>query len=304
MNKVSLSIRRVAVSALLLSIALVLNLTTSIYIPLFGQNGMSVGVAGIFSMLPAFLFGPVYGMIVAGLADLLGYLLKPAGAYLPLMTLIVALGGLLRGLLWKAIRNRSGKALRIAVAAFSVALLAAGICNVLFLKADGITADYYAAVQPAAANTDGMHLVSKLLVTRTMNAKDPAGSLATYITFVTSGVIGSAVLGLVLLLADFLLTRKFKQTAGIGQVPQLLIAMIVSGLIVTTLNTVLLRETIYASWKVLPFAVVWIPRVIEEILGNTVKAYFVALLLGVAWRQRGLRELVGEAPGKPAAQKG
>ena len=291
MNKVSMTVRRVTISAILLSLALVLNLTTTFYIPLFGQNGMSVGIAGVFSMLPAFLFGPVYGMIVAGLSDLLGYLLKPAGAYLPLMTLIVALGGFLRGALWGLLRNRSGKSLRIAVAVFSVLLLAVGICNVLFLNADGVNADYYTTVQPANANTDGMHLVSKLLVTRTMNAKDPAGSLATYLTFVTAGVIGSAALGLLLLLADFLLQKKFKQTAGIGQVPQLLVAMIVSGLIVTTLNTILLRETLYASWKVLPFAVVWIPRVIEEILSNTVKAYFVALLLGIAQRQRGLREL-------------
>ena len=79
MNKASINLRRVTISALLLSLALVLKLTTSLYIPMFGQNGMRVGVSGIFSMLPAFLFGPVFGMIVAGLADLLGYLLKPAG---------------------------------------------------------------------------------------------------------------------------------------------------------------------------------------------------------------------------------
>lgn len=291
MNKVSMTVRRVTISAILLSLALVLNLTTTFYIPLFGQNGMSVGIAGVFSMLPAFLFGPVYGMIVAGLADLLGYLLKPAGAYLPLMTLIVALGGFLRGALWGLLRNRSGRDLRIAVAVFSAVVLAVGICNVIYLNADGVNGAYYTTVQPADASADGMHLVSKLLITRTMNAKDPAGSLATYLTFVTAGVIGSGALGLLLLLADWLLQKKFKQTAGIGQVPQLLVAMIVSGLIVTTLNTILLRETLYASWKVLPFAVVWIPRVIEEILSNTVKAYFVAVLLGVGQRQRGLREL-------------
>ena len=136
-----------------------------------------------------------------------------------------------------------------------------------------------------------MHLVSRMLITRTINTKDPAGNLATYVTFVTAGVIGSAALGLLLLAADWLLSGKLKSTAGIGQIPQLLIALIVSGLIVTTLNTVVLRETIYASWKVLPFTVVWIPRVIEEILGNTVKAYFIALLLGIAGRQRGLRAL-------------
>jgi len=56
-----------------------------------------------------------------------------------------------------------------------------------------------------------------------------------------------------------------------------------------------LRETIYTSWKVIPFIVVWIPRVIEEILGNTVKAYFVAVLLGVFRQQRGLNELISNS---------
>ncbi|HAX50564.1 MAG TPA: hypothetical protein DEG06_01775 [Lachnospiraceae bacterium] len=56
---------------------------------------------------------------------------------------------------------------------------------------------------------------------------------------------------------------------------------IVEGRDKTTLNTVVLRETIYAAWKAPPFVVIWIPRVIEEVLGNTVKAYLVAVLLGV-----------------------
>ena len=101
-----------------------------------------------------------------------------------------------------------------------------------------------------------------------------------------------------LLAADWLLSRRLKPPAGIGQIPQLLIVLLVSGLIVTTLNTIVLRETIYASWKVLPFAVVWIPRAIEEILGNTVKAYFIALLLGITGKQRGLQALVGGNSGQ------
>lgn len=293
MDKVSLHVRRVTVSALLLSLALVLKTTFSIYIPLFGQNGMSVGISGIFSMLPAFLFGPVYGAVVAGLSDLLGYILKPMGAYLPLMTLVVAFGGFLRGALWAALRSRGSRAMRIAVAAFSAVLLTAGVLNVMFLKADGVTAAFYDQAQASGISTENLHLVSKMLITRTMNAKDPAGSLATYLAFVTSGVIGSAVLGLLLLAADWFLSRRLAGAAGAGHVPQLLVVMIVSGLIVTTLNTVILRETIYASWKVLPFAVIWIPRAIEEVLGNTVKAYFVALLLGIAGRQRGLRQILG-----------
>ena len=52
--------------------------------------------------------------------------------------------------------------------------------------------------------------------------------------------------------------------------------------------------TIFTAWKVLPFAVIWIPRVIEEILGNTVKAYFVAVLLGIFRKQHSLKELIDE----------
>ena len=297
MDKVSFHIRRVTISAILLSIALVLKTTLSLYIPLFGQNGMSVGISGIFSMLPAFLFGPVYGMIVSGLSDLLGYVLKPMGAYLPLMTLTVAFGGFLRGALWAVLRGRSGKAMRIAVAALSIILLVLGLCNVLFLSADGINASFYDRTQTTAVDTDGMHFVSKLLITRTIHTKNPAGNLATYATFVTAGVIGSGLLGLLLLIADWFLSKKLTKNTGAGRIPQLLIVMIVSGLAVTTLNTIVLRETIYESWKVLPFAVVWLPRVIEEILGNTVKAYFIAMLLGIVNRQQGLRQLIGGSSG-------
>ena len=72
MTQSSLSIRRIAVSALLMSVALVLNTFFTIYLPLFGENGVSVGISGIFSMLPSVLFGPGYGAAVSGLNDLLG----------------------------------------------------------------------------------------------------------------------------------------------------------------------------------------------------------------------------------------
>lgn len=295
MKNTSLYIKRITVSAVFLSIALVLKTTMTFYIPLFGQSGISVGLSGVFSIMPSLLYGPVYGAVVAGLADLLGYLLKPTGAYLPLMTLIVALGGFLRGWFWGKLHNTNTKIVRAVVAIFSFGLLVFGICNVAFLYADGVNADFYSHHTAANINTDNMHLVSKLLITRTMNMKDPAASLPTYITFLTSGIIITALLALLLLLGDYFLSQKLFNGKGLGKTPQLLIALIVSGMIVTTLNTVVLRETLYASWKVLPFAVVWIPRAIEELLGNTVKAYFIAFLLNIFETQPSLSRLVGNA---------
>ncbi len=293
MEKSSLYVRRITISAVFLSISLVLKTAFSFYIPMFGQNGISVGISGIFSTMPSLLFGPVYGALVSGLSDLLGYLLKPVGTYIPLMTLVVAAGGFIRGALWAGLRNKGSKKMRIAVAAFSALLLLAGICNIAFLSADGIDAGFYDHVQNENINTDNMHLVSKMLIERTIDAKDPSGNLATYITWVTTALIGSAALGIFLLAADFFLSKKLLHDTCGGQIPQLLIAMIGSGLIVTTLNTLVLRETIFTAWKVLPFAVIWIPRAIEEILGNTVKAYFVSMLLGIFKKQHGLKELIG-----------
>jgi len=288
--KTSLYIRRITVSAVFLSIALVIKTASSFYIPLFGQNGMRIDVSGIFSAMPSILFGPVYGALVSGLADLLGFFLKPSGAYLPQMTLIIAAGGFIRGALWMALRGRSSKNIRICMAAISVILLLLGLCNLLFLNADGVDSHFYANTPPESVQTADMHLISRMLVTRTVGANDPAASLAAYRVLMTAGLAGIGAFGIILLLADILISRRFFSDAQKGKMMQLLLAMMISGLIVTTLDTVLLRETLYTSWKTLPFAVVWIPRVIQEVLSNTVYAYFVALLLGIFENQLRLRD--------------
>lgn len=159
------------------------------------------------------------------------------------------------------------------------------------LSADGINSEFYDNVQNEDIDTDNMHLIGKMLITRSMGTKDPAGNLAVYITFVTAGIIGSAILGMILLLADLIISKKFAHNKNTGKIPQLLIVMITSGLIVTTLNTIVLRETILEAWKLLPFTVVWLPRVIEEILSNTVMAYFVAFLLGIISKEPNINEL-------------
>jgi len=207
------------------------------------------------------------------------------GTYIPLMTLVVSAGGFIRGALWAALSNKDSRKMRILVIGLSVLLLLVGICNIAFLSADGIDSGFYNSVDRENIKTDHMHQISKLLIARTIDAKDPSSSLESYISFVTVGLVGTAVLGFLLLVADLILSKKFLHDTSKGQIPQLLIAMILSGLIVTTLNTVILRETVFTAWKVLPFAAVWIPRLIEEVLGNTVKAYFVAMLLGVCKKQ-------------------
>ncbi len=292
MDKSSIRLRRIVISAVFLSISLVLKTAFSFQIPLFGQNGMSIGISGIFSILPSILFGPVYGAVTSGLSDLLGHFLKPMGPFIPLMTLIAAAGGWIRGFLWKILRKRDVRRMRIAVAVLSVLMLLSGICNMVFLSADGIDKSFYGRVRMDDIHMDRMHFVSRLLVERTMNMKDPSGNLATYLFFATTGLIGSAAFGILLLVLDLLISRKIRSDREGGQMMPLLLAMIGSGLAVTTLNTFVMREMVYTSWKVLPFVVLWIPRIIEEILANTVKTYFVAVLLGALNQQGGMKEIL------------
>ena len=151
MNREAIKLRRMLVSALLLAIALVLKTFFSIDIPLLGENGMSVGIAGVFSMLPSILFGPFYGAAVSGLSDLLGYIIKPGGAYMPLLTLTAALGGFLRGGIFVWLKKRSEGKLRLAVAILTVLMLMIGLGSMMCLQSDGMDADFYERVAPEQA---------------------------------------------------------------------------------------------------------------------------------------------------------
>jgi len=292
MNRESVRLRRMLVSALLLAIALVLKTFFSINIPLLGENGMSVGVAGVFSMLPSILFGPFYGAAVSGLSDLMGYLIKPDGAYMPLLTLTAALGGFLRGGIFVWLKNRSEEKLRLAVVILTTLMLMIGLGSMICLKSDGMDYDFYVRVAPEQAiEMTELSPVGRMLVMRTANTKNPTRNLATYIVCLTGAPLAFAGFCAFMLLADWFAAKRI-QIEGKTKVNVLamLLAVLVSGMIVTTLNTVVMRETLYESWKVLPFAVIWIPRAIEELLAGVVKVCCMAMLMGAC--SKAIRNLI------------
>lgn len=292
MNKESIRLRRMLVSALLLAIALVLKTFFSINIPLLGENGMSVGVAGVFSMLPSILFGPYYGAAVSGLSDLLGYIIKPDGVFMPLLTLTAALGGFLRGGIFVWLKKRSEGKLRLAVVILTTLMLMIGLGSMICLESDGMDYDFYVRVSPEQAiEMTELSPVGRMLVMRTANTKNPTGNLATYIVCLTGAPLAFAGFCAFMLLADWFAAKRI-QIEGKTKVNILamLLAVLVSGMIVTTLNTVVMRETLYESWKVLPFAVVWIPRAIEELLAGVVKVCCMAMLMGAC--SKAIRNLI------------
>jgi len=289
MSKSSLHTRRIAISAIFLSVALILRLVLAFYLPLYGQNGMRVNIGMIFAIMPAILFGPVYGAIVAGLSDLLGFLLRPTGAFLPWMTIVVTAGGFLRGLLWRILRNRSRALLRICILGFAILLLAFGLMNMAFLGADGVNAQFYESQDSGVIDTEGMHFISRLLVERTQGARYPGEALTGMRLSVTWAPIGAAGFALLLLVVDFVLSRWLVKKEQTSPVLPLTITILLAGLFVSTLNTLVLQMVF---WPTIPFAAVWAPRAAVSLLIDVAFVYFVALLLGLFERQENLKQLV------------
>ena len=79
--------------AVLLSLAVVLG-----FISIQVTESLRVGFAFLPNALAGQLFGPVGGMVVGGLADILKYLVKPTGPFFPGFTISGILGGLIYGL--------------------------------------------------------------------------------------------------------------------------------------------------------------------------------------------------------------
>ena len=300
-------LRRMVISAMFLSIALVIRTAFPMYIPLFGESGMRIGVHIIFSAIPAILFGPIYGAIVAGLTDFIGFHLRPTGAFIPMLTVTATLVGFVRGALWMVLRDRSPSLMRGCVGVLSVILIGLGGFNTAALHRDGVNGAFYDVftlelsvnnqgqtvryIDHDNIDTGGMSAISQMAVTRSINARDPAEVLGEFIMFVTTAVIGSGIFGLLLLLADWVINKfLLKHQMDIQTMP-LLLTMMIAAVLLTTLNTFVLQYALPA-WRLLPFTVLWLPRVMQTVASTTLITYFIAMLLGVCKGQPHLREWV------------
>ncbi|MEF9973763.1 MAG: folate family ECF transporter S component [Clostridia bacterium] len=86
--------RTLVFCSLMLAIQVLLNTYVSLYV----TQGIRITFGYLAVASVALLYGPVPAMLNAVLADLLCYLIKPAGPYFPGFTLSAALGGLVYGL--------------------------------------------------------------------------------------------------------------------------------------------------------------------------------------------------------------
>lgn len=107
-------------------------------IPMFGGAGMTVGFSGVFTAIPAMLYGPLYGAVASAGSDILGCIISPIGAYNPLFTLTAFVGGFIKGSVWLILRDKKSGSLRWFSAILAAVLIFTGAAFAVSLKNDGI----------------------------------------------------------------------------------------------------------------------------------------------------------------------
>lgn len=97
---------KISFSAVLMAVALILSRFLSLPLYIFGLNFLKISLATGIVMFASFYLGPVFGMIVGAGEDILGSLIFPqGGAYNPLFTISVVLGGLIPYFAYKLINS-------------------------------------------------------------------------------------------------------------------------------------------------------------------------------------------------------
>lgn len=112
-------VRTITVCAMMAAFGVVLGSMT-IYI----TDTIRIGFSGIPMTLVCYLFGPVVGGMFSGALDILKYMIKPVGAFMPGFTLIMMLKGMIYGFFY----YKKPLTLKRVLA---VQLLTAVLCNLI-----------------------------------------------------------------------------------------------------------------------------------------------------------------------------
>lgn len=118
--------RKLCIAALLTAAAIVL----SRLVPVINLWSTKIDFSFAAVMIAACILGPVGGLVVGGLADLIGAILFPIGAYFPGFTVTAAITGLVFGLLL----YKKCNLVRIIIAVVSTQLVCGLLLNTWFIS--------------------------------------------------------------------------------------------------------------------------------------------------------------------------
>lgn len=250
-EKNSYFVHTIVMTALLTALAVVINMF-KIDIPIAGAPVMRISFSGPFVRLSSILFGPIYGGISGGLLDILSYLVKPTGGYIFPMLLTAILNSVMVALLWSNIKNYSIK----------------------FVK------NSYIVLFSIVGLIGTINFIAKTFM--------PQSFLGTFVNsigkkapYAAEGFIIAAIIGFVLLFVIYIMGKKDPNL--FETYLKMIISIGIPSLIVTTINTYILRLFMpLLADKI--FMIVLIPRLLDDILMMPVQAYIIIVLMKVYQR--------------------
>lgn len=246
----SSAIRRIAHVSLLITLAVVIrNFSYMFYIG--GIAAVRVNFSGIFTRMAAILFGPLYGGLASGIQDVIGYLVKPEGPFIPWLTLSATAAGVLAGFLWRLSQKAESSS--------------SGKYYILFFACTGFLGG-----------------INRLVITRWPGSGWGRflGAMGNNKDLISSGLMVFAAIGMGLYLLNVLLKRFSVKLHVNGYFYRVLLSVGLSGLFLTTVNTWIIRAT-FPELAEIDFLVFWIPRVIKEAFVVIIQAYVISFLLVV-----------------------
>lgn len=112
-----MQIRRLTWMGILVALSIVLTRLFSLTFPIGGTTALRLGFGPVPIIMAGILMGPVEGLMVGAVADLLGFVLNPMGGlYLPDFTVISMLSGVLPAIMYKGLRKRLQPRLKVLLA--------------------------------------------------------------------------------------------------------------------------------------------------------------------------------------------
>ena len=115
-------------------------------------------------------------------------------------------------------------------------------------------------------------------------------NLAIYINMVVLGLEATALVGILFVIINMLLAKGDKTGERTADIAKIAICVTVAGVLVTTANTFILRELLDA-WRGKEFLILYVPRLVEELIVCVLHTYVISVLYGTLMRGRIKRDL-------------
>lgn len=237
--------------AVFLAMSFVIRLVEQSFpITMGGIQFMKLGLTSPFTLAPAILFGPTYGLIMGLLSDLMNLFVPNGGAWIPWLTITAALRGWLVGLIWVWIKNANAENIRKWIKGIFYTIGMTGIINLLISKI-------------------GMHTAYGQFIIQLNEREKSIPNVVTY---------GFIILSIIVLALVYVAVKIEKGSGfyarerSINNMFLLLIAVTLPSILQTTLNTFILRAML-AQHANIAFVIYYIPRFAKTLIISVVTVF-------------------------------